>query len=357
VKNISMSKQSNEVITNTRIKRFVHLPSPEDLKREVPVDESVRASVHRSRDIISDILQKKDDRMLFIVGPCSIHDVGAAQEYAEKLQKLSKKIEKEIVVLMRCYFEKPRTRLGWRGLIVDPHLDGTYDMTEGLRTARNLLKNIICMGLHIATEVLDPIVPQYLDDVISWAAVGARTTESQIHRDMASGLSMPIGFKNGTSGDVMVAVDAMISSQDARCFLGVDQDGTLAVVHTNGNADVHLILRGGSSGPNFSSTHIREAEQHLEQASLEKSMVIDCSHGNSQKDFTMQKHVLRSVLEQRIRGTRSILGVMLESNLKEGRQNLGNSMDYGISITDACVGWTETEELLLYCAEQLNAHR
>ncbi len=343
-----------QTYTNTRIKQFVHLPTPRELKQKIAISETVQEGVQQSRRIVSEILSKRDPRLLCIVGPCSIHDVQAASEYAERLSDLSKQISQHICVLMRCYFEKPRTRLGWRGLLIDPHLDDSYDMNGGLLQARTLLRNITGLGVHIATEFLDPIVPQYLDDLLSWAAVGARTTESQIHRDMTSGLSMPVGFKNGTGGDIKIAVDAMVSSRDARCFLGVDQDGRLAVAHTKGNEDVHLILRGGSKGPNFSPLHIKEAEQELERAGLAARIMVDCSHGNSQKDFAMQKHVLESVLEQYVSGTTSIFGVMIESNLHEGRQDLGGDLAYGTSITDACIGWEETERILLRAAELLS---
>lgn len=340
-------------LTNTRITQFIHLPTPQKLKEAAAVDERTKAQVQESRAVVSDILHGKDTRLLCIVGPCSIHDVEAAYEYAQRLKKLSAQIAQEIFVLMRCYFEKPRTRLGWRGMIVDPHLDDSYDMKGGLTRARTLLRDIAKIGMYVGTEVLDPIIPQYLDDLISWAAVGARTIESQIHRDMVSGLSMPTGFKNGTGGAVQLAVDAMLSSRSARCFLGVDQDGRLAVAHTKGNNDVHLILRGGTKGPNFSPMHIKEAEERLAHANLAKRIMVDCSHGNSQKDFTMQKHVLESVLEQRSSGTRSIFGVMIESNLYEGRQELNSKLSYGTSITDACIGWEETEKLLLHAAEML----
>ncbi|MFP4564261.1 MAG: 3-deoxy-7-phosphoheptulonate synthase [Spirochaetia bacterium] len=333
------------------------LISPEALKREFPISDEQARFVLEGRNTIDNILRKNDPRMMAIVGPCSIHDPASALEYAAKLAELKKMIEDRIFVVMRVYFEKPRTTLGWRGLIVDPDLDGSYDIEKGLKKARRLLLEIIDQGLPVGSEMLDPIVPQYIADTVSWAAIGARTTESQTHREMASGLSMPVGFKNGTSGNLQLAIDAVKSSRSSHSFIGIDQEGRTCVLRTTGNPDGHMILRGGRSGPNYHEENVEEAETLFREAGLEPSLVVDCSHANSGKDHTKQERVLRSVIDQRTRGRSSLVGFMLESNIAAGSQKLSGErgLAYGCSITDNCVGWEETEEMLRFAYERLTA--
>jgi 3-deoxy-7-phosphoheptulonate synthase len=294
--------------------------------------------------------------MLAVVGPCSIHDTDAAVDYAERLRSLRERIQDRIYVVMRVYFEKPRTKLGWRGLILDPYLDGSYDVEEGLRRARKLLLEISGMGLPAGSELLDPIVPQYIDDLVTWASIGARTTESQTHREMASGLSMPVGFKNGTDGDVRTAVNALASSRNPHSFIGTDQEGRTSVLETAGNDATHIILRGGKDGPNYKKHHIDAACSVLQDAGVQASLMVDCSHANSRKDYTRQPGVLESIVNQRAEGKQEIMGFMLESNLVQGRQRIPDDpqdLVYGCSITDACLGWEATEELLLWAHETL----
>lgn len=286
---------------------------------------------------------------MMVVGPCSIHDEKAALDYAQRLSKIAKQISDRVFVVMRVYFEKPRTTVGWKGLIYDPHLNDTFDIATGLRRARSLLLEIGDMGLYTGTEFLDPIVPQYLSGLVSWATIGARTTESQTHRQMASGLSMPIGFKNGTGGSCQIAVDAMTAARSPHAFLGIDLDGRASVVNTSGNLAQHLILRGGSSGPNYDADSVASASALLEVAGLRPNVVIDCSHANSNKDHKRQPIVFRNAINQRVNGNDSVIGLMLESHINEGNQSLGNDpsdLKYGVSITDACVNWETTEELL-----------
>jgi 3-deoxy-7-phosphoheptulonate synthase len=314
-------------------------------------------TVIESRRAVEDIIHQRDDRLLAVVGPCSIHDTEAALEYAARLQALRERIRDKIYVVMRVYFEKPRTKLGWRGLILDPYLDGSYDVEEGLRRARKLLLDITGMGLPAGSELLDPIVPQYIDDLVSWASIGARTTESQTHREMASGLSMPVGFKNGTDGDVRTAVNALASSRHPHSFIGTDQQGQTSILETAGNDTSHIILRGGKDGPNYRSHHIDAACTVLKEAGVEPSVMVDCSHGNSRKNFSRQTEVLESVINQRAEGRREIMGIMLESNLVEGRQPIPEDFGelvYGCSITDPCLGWESTEEILLWAHETLS---
>lgn len=346
--------------SDIHVHSFTPLFPPRALKEELPLTESSAATVLSSRETISRILSGDDPRLLVIVGPCSIHDPTAAIEYAEKLNTLRKEVEEEVFVVMRVYFEKPRTALGWRGLILDPHLDGSYDIARGLRVARRILLDITGMGLPAGSEMLDPIVPQYVDDLVSWASIGARTTESQTHREMASGLSMPVGFKNGTDGSIEAAINGMISSLSPHSFIGIDQEGNTTVVSTTGNPDVHVILRGGRNGPNYKSSHVVLVESMLSGIGLPQNIVVDCSHGNSEKVFSRQAAVLRDVLQQRRGGSESIRGVMLESNLVEGRQELresANTLVYGQSITDACISWETTEQLLRDVALELRAQK
>lgn len=336
-----------------RILSQTPLIPPRELKARIPGTKERAATVSRGRREIEAVLSGKDSRLLIIVGPCSIHDPDAAREYAGRLLELRERVAKHLLIVMRVYFEKPRTRLGWRGLVLDPHLDGTYDISTGLTAARKLLADLADMGLPAGSEVLDPIVPQYIADLTSWASIGARTTESQTHRDMASGLSMPVGYKNGTDGHVETAVNAMASSFHPHSFIGIDQEGRTCVLNTTGNPSGHLILRGGRNGPNYESGFVRRAGDTLEKAQLPRRMVVDCSHDNSRKDHTRQHTVLESVLSQRAAGESSIRGAMVESNLVAGRQDVAprDRLAYGVSITDACIGWEETERLLLQTAD------
>ena len=338
------------------------LVSPDELKNEFPVTEESTATVLASRETIADIIKKRDKRLLAVVGPCSIHDPKAAIEYAGKLNELRREISERIYLIMRVYFEKPRTTTGWRGLITDPNLDGSYDIAQGLRTARSLLLEITSMGMPAGSEMLDPIVPQYIADVISWASIGARTTESQIHRELASGLSMPVGFKNGTDGSIQGALNALISSRSSHSFIGIDQGGRTCVLRTSGNDDSHVILRGGKRGPNYHSSNVIETEKLFEKHGLEPAIVVDCSHDNSGKKQTVQHSVLESVVEsvavQRRNGKDSIVGFMVESNLFEGNQRIPvdiSRLRYGVSITDECVGWDETREILLRAFDEVPA--
>ncbi len=334
---------------DVNIQRTEPLISPVDLVKELPLTPEVEATVLEGRRQIQAVLRGDDPRFLVIVGPCSIHDEKAALDYAERLKKLSDEISDHVLLVMRVYFEKPRTTVGWKGLLYDPNLDDTFDINEGLRRARTLLTKIGEMDVFTGTEFLDPIVPQYLAGMVSWAAIGARTTESQTHRQMASGLSMPVGFKNGTDGSAQVAVDAMISARAPHAFLGIDHFGQTCVVHTNGNAYGHLVLRGGSSGPNFGADAIAEAFGLLSKSDVPSQMMVDCSHGNSNKDHTRQGIALKDIIEQRVAGNDNIIGCMLESNISAGAQKLNGdlaSLEYGVSVTDACIGWDETDELM-----------
>lgn len=332
------------------------LISPVGLVEELPLTPDVEAVVLEGRRQIQAVLRGDDPRFMVITGPCSIHDEVAGIEYAERLKELQEELGDRILFVMRVYFEKPRTTVGWKGMIYDPYLNDSFDIGEGLRRARRILLKIGEMGIYTATEFLDPIVPQYLAGLVSWAAIGARTTESQTHRQMASGLSMPVGFKNGTDGDAQIAVDAMISAQSPHAFLGIDHFGQTCIVHTNGNPYGHLVLRGGRSGPNFGADAISAAQAQLNKAGVLSQLLVDCSHGNSNKDHTLQNIALNSIIEQRVAGNADIIGCMLESNLNAGSQSLNcpvEELEYGVSVTDACIGWDETEELLRDAYAQL----
>jgi 3-deoxy-7-phosphoheptulonate synthase len=299
--------------------------------------------------VIRRILTREDDRLLAVVGPCSIHDQQSALEYAGRLMELRDRLADRIYILMRVYFEKPRTTVGWRGLITDPHLDGSYDIATGLSRAWKILLEINDLGLPAATEMLDPIVPQYIADLIGWAAIGARTTESQTHRNMVSGLSMPVGFKNGTDGNLQIAIDAMASARQPNSFIGIDQDGRTSMLQTAGNPDTHMILRGSRSGPNYRRPEIIYASELLKEAGFLPAIMVDCSHGNSDKNPSEQLGVLQSILKTRASGCSEMIGFMIESNLHGGRQNIPvdrSQLRYGVSITDACAGWEETVEML-----------
>lgn len=343
---------------NLHVKESVRLPAPKDLKARLPMTETANQTVVKGREAISAILQQTDPRLLVVVGPCSIHDPKGALEYATRLNALRKELEDQFVIVMRVYFEKPRTTVGWKGLIYDPRLDGSDDIQSGLEVGRKLLLEINSMGLPAATEFLDPVVPQYIADLVSWAAIGARTTESQTHRQMASGLSMPVGFKNGTDGGLQIAIDAMQSAMRPHSFLGIDQEGFTSIVRTTGNPDGHVVLRGGRLQTNFDATSIREAEENLKKAKLPPVLMVDCSHANSLKQHAKQEDVWHSLIEQRLGGTKAITGVMIESNLHEGNQSIPADLaqlKYGVSVTDACLGWEVTERALRWGAETLRA--
>ncbi len=330
------------------------LVPPALLHRELPLSEQAARTVQQARERIKAILHAGDQRLLVIVGPCSVHDVAAAREYAEAIAQAQRRHRDELEIVMRVYFEKPRTTVGWKGMINDPHLDGSYDINTGLRRARSLLLHLAEMGLPAATEVLDPVVPQYLADLISWTAIGARTTESQTHREMASGLSMPIGFKNGTDGSAATAINAMEAAARPHHFLGINKEGQAAIVSTTGNPDGHLVLRGGKSGPNYHAEAVEAAAALLARDGLPARLMVDCSHGNSNKDYRRQGEVLRQVAEQVRGGSVHVMGVMLESHLVEGNQKISAdlaSLTYGQSITDACIDLATTLDLLVELAE------
>ncbi len=348
---------TRETLRDVNVRGHSPLIAPRYLKAEENISDSSIRTVVESREAIKRIIAGHDDRLIVVVGPCSIHDHVAAIEYAQRLEPIAKKVADKLLVVMRVYFEKPRTTVGWKGLINDPHLNDTFDIATGLRTARRILLEVANMGLPAATELLEPITPQYIDDLIGMTAIGARTTESPTHRQMASGLSMPVGYKNGTDGSLQVAIDAMLAAQMPHNFLGINDDGQTCVVNTGGNPWGMLILRGGRTGPNYSAEHIADAVKRLSQVKLAPRVMIDCSHANSNKDYTKQAAVWNSVMEQRLGGNKAIIGMMLESNLHPGNQGLTGDptrLKYGVSITDGCIGWAETEELLLSTYEQLS---
>ncbi|WP_295456353.1 3-deoxy-7-phosphoheptulonate synthase [Synechococcus sp. UW140] len=330
------------------------LVAPVILQSDMPLTERAALTVRNTRVRIKRILAGEDHRLLVIVGPCSVHDLGAAEEYAGALVQIRERLQASLEIVMRVYFEKPRTTVGWKGLINDPHLDGSYDINTGLRRARNLLLQFAERGLPAATELLDPVVPQYIADLISWTAIGARTTESQTHREMASGLSMPIGYKNGTDGSLTVAINAMEAASRPHHFLGINRQGHAAIVSTTGNPDGHLVLRGGGSGTNYHPEAISAAENQLQAAGLPHRVMVDCSHGNSNKDYRRQGEVLEAVAAQVKQGGSAVMGVMLESHLVAGSQKIPadlSQLTYGQSITDACIDLDTTEALLDQLAE------
>ena len=333
--------------------------TPTELKKELPLPESVRDLVANSRQTVKDILDGKDDRLFAVVGPCSIHDTELALEYGKRLKALADEVSEQVFIIMRVYFEKPRTTVGWKGLINDPHLNGSFEIEDGLRKARKLLIDLSEIGLPLATEALDPISPQYLQDTITWTAIGARTTESQTHREMSSGLSSPVGFKNGTDGSLDVAVNAMKSVVSGHAFLGINPQGQVAITKTKGNQYGHVVLRGGGGKPNYDSVSIALCEQALEKAKLPKNIVVDCSHANSNKDHNVQPLVLDDIAHQIKDGNRSICGVMIESNINEGNQSIPDDLSqlkYGVSVTDACISWESTVKSLNKMASTLTGH-
>jgi 3-deoxy-7-phosphoheptulonate synthase len=342
---------------NLNVVDVIPLISPKTLKEHLPVSETASVTVINARKAIQQILAGKDQRLLVIVGPCSIHDPEAAQDYAERLKNLADQVSETMLIVMRVYFEKPRTTVGWKGLINDPELNGSHKINEGIELARKILLATNNIGLPCATETLDPITPQYLADLISWSAIGARTTESQTHRELASGLSMPVGFKNGTTGDLDVALNAMNSAQQPHHFLGISQEGASSVIQTSGNNFVHLVLRGGSSGPNFDAVSIHNASDELAAAGLPKAIMIDCNHANSGKDPGRQELVLRNLILQIIDGNQAIIGTMIESNINGGNQPISMDMKYGVSVTDACLDWDNTERIMRNAHDSLkNKH-
>ena len=338
------------------VKGIVPLLSPRALKALSPAPAAVNEAVAQSRERVTRILRQADPRLLVVIGPCSIHDEHSAREYATRLSRLQRELADRMEIVMRVYFEKPRTTIGWKGLINDPHLDGSQDIEAGLKIARQLLLEITSLGLPAATEFLDPIVPQYIADLITWAAVGARTTESQTHREMASGLSMPVGLKNATDGSLQVAIDAMGATRHPHSFLGINEDGVTSVVRTSGNPNAHVVLRGGRALTNYDAASIQAAEDKLRAANLPPVLMVDCSHANSEKKFAKQEEVWRNVIEQRAAGTRSLIGLMVESHLQEGSQPIPQSLQelrYGVSITDSCIGWEATERMLRWAHEKI----
>jgi 3-deoxy-7-phosphoheptulonate synthase len=344
---------------DVRIEKLRPLLPPAILMEEIPLDEDQARQVATARAEVGDVLGGRDDRLVVVVGPCSVHDTQAALDYAGRLKLAADRHKGELVVVMRTYFEKPRTTVGWKGLINDPELDGSFAINRGLRVARAFLRDVVALGLPTGTEFLDPITPQFVADLVAWGAIGARTTESQVHRELASGLSMPVGFKNGTSGAIQIAVDAVRSAASPHHFLSVTKQGVAAIVSTRGNPSCHVILRGGSDGPNYSEAHVAQVTGALEKSGLRPAVMVDCSHANSGKDPLRQPQVFAEVAARVAQGDRSIFGVMLESFLISGRQDPlpGRPLTYGQSITDACLGWDATEPLLAMMSEAVRARR
>ncbi len=339
-----MQKTSDINVVETRL-----LPSPAAMLREVPKTEAEAEFVTRSRRDIHRLIFTDEKRFLLIVGPCSIHDLAAGRDYAERLARLAREVSDRVMIVMRVYFEKPRTTVGWKGLIMDPKLDGSHDIAAGLRVAREFLREVLALGLPTATELLDPITPQYIADLICWSAIGARTTESQTHRQMASGLSMPLGFKNGTDGSIQTAINAIKSAAQPHTFLGINLEGAASAIVTRGNPDCHVVLRGGAQGPNYSPKDIAATEAMLAKAGLPKAILVDCSHDNSAKQPQKQPDVMRELLTQIQAGNTSIMGAMIESNIEAGNQPFPQPKEklrYGVSITDGCIDWPTTEKLV-----------
>ena len=345
---------------NLKITAITPIIAPADLRQVFPLSDRDRSFVSRSREQIKEIIQRKDRRLMVVVGPCSIHDTEAAVEYAKRLSRLSKQVEDQLLLIMRVYFEKPRTTGGWKGLINDPDMDGTHLISKGLGIARGLLSRITALEVPVANEMLDPITPEYVADMISWGAIGARTTESQTHREMSSGLSFPVGFKNGTDGNLQIAIDAMKAAQHPHSFLGINREGRTSIIQTSGNPDVHIVLRGGSRKVNYHPEDIASTEESLKKNSLLPTIMVDCSHGNSNKDYQKQPEVLESVVSQILAGNTSISGVMIESYLEAGNQKIPtdiSQLKYGVSITDACIDWATTERILLDAHKQLKSRK
>ncbi|MBZ2187736.1 3-deoxy-7-phosphoheptulonate synthase [Alcanivorax sp. JB21] len=332
------------------------LVTPKALKAKLPLSKTAHDTVAQGRDVIRDILDRKDHRLFVVIGPCSIHDVEAAHDYARRLKALADEVSDTLVLVQRVYFEKPRTTVGWKGLINDPYMNDTFKIEDGLHIARKLLLDMAEMGLPTATEALDPITPQYMQDLITWSAIGARTTESQTHREMSSGLSSPVGFKNGTDGGLDVAINAMLSVKHPHRFLGIDTDGKVAITVTRGNPYAHVVLRGGGGKPNYDSVSVSLAEQALAKAGVSTNIMVDASHANSNKDPSLQTLVMENITNQIIEGNTSIIGLMVESHLKPGNQKIPadlSELEYGVSVTDGCIGWETTEETIRSMADKL----
>ncbi|MCR9104683.1 MAG: 3-deoxy-7-phosphoheptulonate synthase [Gammaproteobacteria bacterium] len=347
---------SNIEVHNVNVDSQNVLITPDELKSALPMSESIHNMLVDSREVIEDILERKDPRIFVVVGPCSIHDPAAAMDYARRLQALAEEVSDTLYIVMRVYFEKPRTTVGWKGLVNDPHLDDSFKIEEGLHIARKLLLDILDLGLPTSTEALDPISPQYLQDLISWTAIGARTTESQTHREMASGLSSAVGFKNGTDGGLTVAINALQSAAKPHRFLGINGQGQVSVFTTRGNPYAHIVLRGGSNGPNYDSVHIKLAEDALEKAGVSKNIMVDCSHANSNKQPELQPLVAENLCNQIIEGNQSIVGLMIESNIEAGNQSIPDDLSalrYGVSVTDGCIDWPTTERCILDMRDKL----
>ena len=350
------SRLDMTIIDDLNIASNEALMTPAQLKQELPLAGEALECVRAARQTIFDILDRKDKRLFVVVGPCSIHDVDAAMEYARRLRRLADEVKDTLYLVMRVYFEKPRTSVGWKGLINDPYMDDSFKIEDGLRIGRKLLLDIVNLGLPAATEALDPISPQYLQDLIAWSAIGARTTESQTHREMSSGLSSPVGLKNGTDGGLTVAINAMQSVRSSHRFLGINSQGQVSIVTTKGNPYAHVVLRGGSSGPNYDSVHVAQTEEALRKGGVSMNIMIDCSHANSNKDPAVQSLVLKDVTNQILEGNQSIIGVMLESNLNHGNQSIPkdlSQLQYGVSVTDACINWEESERSIREMADKL----
>lgn len=344
-----------DALNNVHILDEQVMITPEELKRQFPLTDAEQQTIAASRQTIADIIHGRDPRLLVVCGPCSIHDPDSALDYARRLKDLSDALGDQLFIVMRVYFEKPRTTVGWKGLINDPYMDNSFDVEAGLKIARDLLLKLVRMGLPLATEALDPNSPQYLGDLFSWSAIGARTTESQTHREMASGLSMPVGFKNGTDGSLATAINAMRAAAMSHRFVGINQAGQVALLQTRGNPDGHVILRGGKQ-PNYQPQDIFDCEQQMAKAGLNAALMVDCSHGNSNKDYRRQAEVAQSALGQIKGGNRSIIGLMLESHIHEGNQSSEqprDAMRYGVSVTDACINWQSTDTLLRHLHNEL----
>jgi 3-deoxy-7-phosphoheptulonate synthase len=352
-----MTRTAVPALDEHRTARISPLLSPALLRHELPIDETVAETVTRARAEVVDILDGRDDRLIVVVGPCSIHDPDAALDYAYRLAEHASRVAGELRIVMRAYFEKPRSTVGWKGLINDPGLDGTFDVNTGLRTARRLLLDVSALGLPVGCEFLDPLTPQVLADVVSWGAIGARTAASQVHRQLCSALSMPVGIKNSTDGDVQVAVDGVRAAAASHVFMGINPDGLAALITTAGNPDCHVILRGGSSGPNHDAASVGAALDRLRAVDLPARVIVDASHGNSGKDHVRQAEVVREIAGRIATGEPGVAGVMMESFLVAGRQDLGPSMTRGQSITDACMDWETTATLLDELAESVAARR
>ncbi len=356
IKKVKIMIMQKDALNNVNISEELVLITPEELKQKYPLSRNDLHAITQSRQTISEIVQRRDPRLLVVCGPCSIHDVDVALDYAKRLKVLASELSDSLYIVMRVYFEKPRTTVGWKGLISDPFMDGSFEMEKGLHIARKLLTELVQLGLPLATEALDPNNPQYLGDLFSWSAIGARTTESQTHREMASGLSMPVGFKNGTDGNLDTAINAMKAASMPHRFMGINQSGQVCLLQTQGNPDGHVILRGGKK-PNYHEEDVALCEAHMIKAGLTPSLMIDCSHGNSNKDFRRQSIVVDSVIEQIKKGNQSITGIMLESHINEGNQSSEqprSEMKYGVSVTDACISWETTESVLRNLHQQIS---